>query len=131
MWREYGNRSDAVAIETTVGVLRASLGPEFLIIAVKYLDFEKQSFPKEHSLQPYFFKRSCFSWEREVRVIGEMEMGKRIGTPRLVPIDIERIVQRVIVSPFAAPDYAATVTATLYAGSLSVPVHESEIENAA
>ena len=49
-------------------------------------DFAKQSIPKRHSLQPYFFKRKSFSWEREVRIIGAMEMGKRIGSARCVPI---------------------------------------------
>jgi hypothetical protein len=130
MWREYGKSSNAVAIETTVGALRASLGPDFLIIPVTYLDFGNHSIPKRHSLQPYFFKRSHFSWEREVRVIGNMEMGKRIGTPRFVPIDLQRVVNRLIISPFATSDYVGTIERALRAHSLSIPLVESEIVNA-
>jgi hypothetical protein len=131
MWREYGNSSEAVAIETAVGRLRSALGPAFLIIPVTYLDFSKDSLPKEHSLQPYFFKRGHFAWEREVRIIGEMEIGKRMGTPRLVRIDLEGIVQRVIVSPYAAPEYLETVRGMLREASLSIDVHTSAIKNAA
>jgi hypothetical protein len=47
MWREYGKSSDAVAIETTVGALRASLGPDFLIIPVTYLDFGTTRFQSD------------------------------------------------------------------------------------
>lgn len=127
MWREYGHGGDAVAIETTVGRLRGALGPEFLLVPVTYLDFESETIPKSHSMQPYFFKRSSYAWEREIRAVANMEMGKRIGTPRLAPIDIDVLVQRVILSPLAAPDYAEKVKSLMKLESLSVPVHLSEI----
>jgi hypothetical protein len=127
MWREYGHGGDAVAIETTVGRLRDALGPEFLLVPVTYLDYECETIPKLHSIQPYFFKRSSYAWEREIRAVADMEMGKRIGTPRSVPIDIGVLVQKVIVSPLAAPDYAEKVRSLMKLGSLSVPIHLSAI----
>jgi len=78
--------AEAAAIETTVGDLRHGLGSNFLIVAVRYLDFSKQSIPKEPSLQPFLFKRLCYEWEQEVRVVGEMEVGARIGSLRVVSI---------------------------------------------
>jgi hypothetical protein len=125
MWSEYGQGAEAVAIETTVGDLRGALGSDFLIVPVRYLDFSKQSIPKEHSLQPFFFKRRCYDWEHEVRVVGEMEMGKRIASPRIVPVDLHSLVRRVVVSPFAPTEYRATVMSLLTAASLSLPVHDS------
>ena len=73
MWSEYGRGPDAVALETTVGRLRRALGSAFLIVPVTYLDFSRDTIPREHSLQPFFFKQSSFAWEREVGVVTEME----------------------------------------------------------
>jgi hypothetical protein len=82
-------------------------------------------------MQPYFFKRNSYAWEREIRVVGEMEMGKRIGTPRLMQIDIDVLFQRVIVSPLAEPNYVEEVRSLMQSFLLSAPVHLSAIKNAA
>jgi hypothetical protein len=129
MWSEYGQGAEAVAIETNVVDLRRALESDFLIVSVRYLDFLKQSIPKEHSLQPFFFKRLCYEWEQEVRVVGEMEVGKRIGSPRVVPIDLQSALRRIVISPFASADYSATVAAQLEARSLSLPVHHSVLRS--
>lgn len=125
MWSEYGQEQEAVALETTVGDLRRALGTDFLIVPVSYVDFSRDTIPKEHSLQPFFFKRRTFSWEREVRVVGEMEIGKRIGSSRLVPVDIGAVFRRVVISPAAPSSYLATVASLLESASLPLPVHES------
>jgi len=127
MWSEYGKGSNAVAFETTVGRLRRALGSDFLIAPVTYVDFSQQTIPKEHSLQPFFFKQLCFAWEHEVRVVGEMEVGKRIESPRLVPIDLASTFQKVIVSPFASVTYRIAVESRLSAASLCTPVHDSAL----
>jgi len=127
MWSEYGAGSEAVALETTVGHLRRALGAGFLIVPVTYLDFSRDGIPKQHSLQPVYFKQTCFVWEREVRVVGEMEVGKRIESPRLVPIDLALVFQKVIVSPFASADYRLSVESRLSAESLSIPIHDSAL----
>jgi hypothetical protein len=62
MWREYARGTEAVAIEATVGHLRHSLGPYFLIVPVTYLHYSKGSIPKTHSLQPYFYKQDRYAW---------------------------------------------------------------------
>ena len=129
MWSEYAGTADGVAVETTVGCLRRALGSDFLIIPVTYFDFSRDTIPKEHSLQPYFFKQQrSFSWEREVRVVGEMEVGQRIESPRLIPIDLNLVFQKVVVSPFASPAYRVTVKSQLAANSLCIPVYESTLE---
>ena len=128
MWSEYGKDPDAVAFETNVGNLRRALCSGFLIVPVTYLDFSRQAIPKEHSLQPFFFKQRCFAWEREVRVVGEMEVGKRIESPRLEPIDLLSVFQKVIVSPLASATYRVAVESRLNAASLSIPVDNSALK---
>lgn len=122
---EYGKNPEAIALETTVGRLRRALGWGFLIIPVTYLDFSRQAIPKEHSLQPFFFKQCGFGWEREVRVVGEMEVGKRIESPRVVPIDLASLFQKVILSPIASGAYRVAVESTLSAAGLSIPLYQS------
>lgn len=128
MWSEYGGGgAEAVALETTVARLRRSLGASFLLVPVTYLDFSHQTIPTQHSLQPFLFKQNLFAWEREVRSVGEMEVGKRIESPRVVPIDISTVFQRLIVSPFASGEYRALVNQRLREASLSLPVHDSTL----
>jgi hypothetical protein len=95
MWEEYTGSPEAVVVETTVGRLRAALGAGFLIVPVRYLDFVEHQIPREHSLEPFCYKQNRYKWEREVRVIGEMELGKRIGSPREAPVSLSTLVAKI------------------------------------
>lgn len=129
MWQEYGGAPEAVALETTVGHLRRAFGTSFLIVPVTYLDFSRQAISKEHSLKPFFFKeRNDFDWEREIRVVGEMEAGRRIGSPRLVPIDLAIVFQKVILSPTSPKEYRISVESRLREAELSIPVSDSTLK---
>jgi hypothetical protein len=132
--RNSGGRSqgsEAVAIESTVGHLRGVLGPYFLIVPVTYLDYAEGSIPKTHSLEPYFSKQDRYAWEREVRIIGEMEVGKRIETPRLVNVNLQALLRRVIIFPYAPSDYAKTVASMLREASIGAEVNPSSLTTAA
>ena len=126
MWKEYGGSIEkSVAIETTVGRLRGCLGSEFLIIPITYLDFEKDSIPGGHSLLPFFFKRLKYSQEREVRIIGDMEMGKRIGSHRTVQVDLKLLLGKIVVSPKASRFFRNCVERITRKHAPSVPVELS------
>lgn len=127
MWKEYGKIDEAVAIETTVGQLRQQLGNDFLIVRVSYLDFLADTIPKQHSLQPYCHKQNAYQWENEIRVIGEMEIGKRIGSPRLVAVDLPSLITRIITSPNAEPSFKTNIEAKLHALALPIPVMASSL----
>jgi hypothetical protein len=88
MWNEYGQTADAVAIETTVHTLQRALRPDFLAVPVRYIDRDTAILPNEHSLEPFFFKGPGFAWENELRFVGEMELGRRLGSARRVPVDV-------------------------------------------
>lgn len=105
MWKEYARSPDSLVVETTVGQLRHALGSGFLIVPVRYLDFDEHQIPKEHSLQPFCYKRDSYAWEQEVRVIGEMEIGKRIGTPREAPISLSVLISTIGFHPQAANSF--------------------------
>lgn len=109
MWKEYARTPEAIVLETTVGRLRQTLGSGFLIVPVRYLDFDEQQIPKEHSYQPFCYKQCNYAWEREVRVIGEMEIGKRIGTPREAPISLSTLISKVSLHPQASRSFVDSV----------------------
>jgi len=99
-WAEKGR--EGVAVETTVGRLRRELGDEFLIVPARY--YRAGSTPGRHSLAPFLLKDPEFANEREVRAIGSMQRGDRIGSDRRVAVDVERMVQRVIVCFMSTSD---------------------------
>lgn len=109
MWSEYAGSSEAVVVETTVGLLRKTLGSEFLIVPIRYMDFDENQIPKEHSLQPFCYKQTSFAWEREIRVIGEMEIGKRIGTAREAPISLDTLISKISLHPEAPKSFINSV----------------------
>jgi hypothetical protein len=110
MWTDYGRSGEAVMIETTVGRLIDCLGSDFLIVRVRYVDLERDQIPRGHSLLPFFYKdKKCFGWEKEVRIIGDMDQGALIGTPKKMPIKVGDLLTRVVVSPTAPSPFGETV----------------------
>jgi len=101
LWSEYGQSEEAVAIETTVAGLREALGSGFLYVPVQYVDRDTRLLPTDHSLEPFFFKDHEYEWERELRVVGEMEIGRRLCTPRRVAIDSHAQVFTFVTAPGA------------------------------
>lgn len=95
LWDEYARSPEAVVVETTVGRLRDALGGGFLIVPVRYVDFAVHQIPKDHSLQAFCYKQHDYQWEQEVRVIGEMELGKRIGSPREAPVVLNTLIEKI------------------------------------
>lgn len=124
MWVDRGN--EAVAIETTVGRMRRCIGNNFLVIPVRYIDFDQEKIPHGHSLLPFFYKRAeLFDWENEVRIIGEMVIGNAIGSARNVRVDLGALIQKITVSP-AAPDHFTDAVRTSTQGTIpDVPIERS------
>ena len=109
MWRDYGESTQAVMVEATVGRMRDCLGAGFFIVPVQYLDFERESIPKEHVLQPFCYKQKSYGWECEVRVIGSMETGKRVGSPRIEAVNLRALVTRICIHPEAPQSFVDSI----------------------
>lgn len=109
MWNSYTQSTESVVVDTTVGRLRKTLGADFLIIPVRYLDFSEHEIPKDHSMKPFFYKQAKFSMEQEVRVIGEMVLGEKIGTPRKAPVDLSVLISKVTINPGATKTFEDSV----------------------
>jgi len=122
-WEEYASAAEGVAVETTVGLLRKALGDQFLLVPVRYIDFRVARIPLDHSLQPFVFKGLDHAWEEEVRILGEMERGTRIGSSRVVRVDLNAILTGAVVAPEADDGFYNRAVALFRSTGLMIPVH--------
>lgn len=126
MWRLYCEGNEGVAMVTTYAKLRSSLSdPNLLISPVRYIDYRRDRLPGREYIHQLIHKRIGFVHEREVRVVywsrenfhvlGPHEEEPHSEQSVLVPWDIERAIEHIIVSPFAPHWYPQTVSAVLKA----------------
>ncbi|MBI5360040.1 MAG: hypothetical protein HZA48_05600 [Planctomycetes bacterium] len=110
MWQVYLKSDEGVAIQSTYGKLKQSFSAyakgDVCIGQVGYLDFAVDPVPKDYDEWPFLYKRSSFSYERELRAIvreehvdltkGPHELGKYIS------VNLDMLIEKIYVSP-AAP----------------------------
>jgi len=91
------------------------------------VDFTEHRIPKDHSLQSFCYKQQeTYEWEQEVRVIGTMELGKRIGSPREAPVILNTLIEKVGLHSDAPPSFVDAVLEVL---RLRAPMAEYETLN--
>ena len=126
MWDKYHLRNSGIAMKTTLENLKNSLPdePNIFIGQIEYIENHNQiEMPEDPSIaglmySPYFYKRTPFAYEQEVRAIIDIESIPRddpyeFGTP--VEIDVQTLIDEnsegseVIVSPHADAWIAGTL----------------------
>jgi len=98
MWKLYSASGQAIAIESTVGQLKASLGNRdgLIVDRVRYMDFDSDPIEKGHRHYRLFTKRNCFEHEKEIRATILLPIeGKGVG----IPCDLDALITSVHVSP--------------------------------
>jgi hypothetical protein len=131
MWKLYSASGQAVAIESTVGQLKASLGNRngLVVERVRYMDFDRDPIEKGHRHYHLFIKRKCFDHEKEVRAtILLPQEGKGV----LIPCDLDALVTCVHVSPLVE-GFVKDAIESVCAGEthrLKKPVHQSSLYSA-
>jgi len=132
MWKLYSASGQGIAVESTIGQLRTSLGNRegLQIDRVRYMDFERDPIEKAHRHYKIFIKRKSFEHEKEVRATVLLpEEGK--GTP--IGCDLDVLITCVHVSPLIEP-FVKFAIADLCAGKihcLNKPVLQSSLYCAA
>ncbi len=126
MWDKYHLRNNGIAIKTTIGNLKNSLPdePNVFIGKIEYIedynqiDMREDVAPEIWLHYPYFYKRTPFKYEQEVRAIIDIdsilqddpyEFGRplKINVKALIDEDDEK--SEVIVSPHADKWVAGTL----------------------
>jgi len=114
MWKIYSASGHGIAIESTVGQLRESIADNESLVAddVRYLDFENDPIDKGHQHYGLFLKRKSFEHERELRATLLL---KTPGKGMLASCDLDTLITKIHVSPFA-PSYFKEVVDTVCSG---------------
>lgn len=125
MWKLYGSDGKGVALKTTVGQLNGALclddnpndGNHVYGSTVDYVDYEITQIPSGHILAPFVYKRRCFEYEQEYRILEvktpkvvEGEDGPRMQAggpdqPRFLRrgVDLRNLVEGIYISPDTPP----------------------------
>jgi hypothetical protein len=131
MWKLYTQGKDGVAIQTTVGHLKACLlhEPRLIYIAnVKY-GHDAQDPISDDPLIPIITKRRSFEHESEVRLILERRNQKAFAplTGETVAVDVRNLINRIVASPNYPGWAMASLQERVTAAGLEVVVEKSDL----
>lgn len=129
LWRLYCPPPIAgIAIQSSAAALwdATASEPTAIVGKVHYIDFRTSFASREQAI---FCKRASLQHEREVRAVLENDTeGPASG--RIIACDLERLIDSVVLSPFAPVWLADTVSSLIRAYGFSLPVRRSELLDA-
>lgn len=121
MWDLYLKNEEGVAIQTTFDRVKSSLDAceeRIFIGRVDYIDPTNHKNLKTSFLEPFFTKRISFSHEKEVRLVyaqmgnDDMNLSENI-LGKNIRMNLAELIERVYVSPDAAPWFVEVVKTVL------------------
>lgn len=149
LWKLYSGISEGVAVRSTVQRLADSMDKnfEFTLGPVTYRDYSVDLFAPYQALTPVFTKRHSFAHERELRLLywgayevsrpeeerQEWAKGRRYDKLYDLPAglsfncNVNRLVEEVVVSPYADDWVVETIAATLRQVGCAAPVRKSNL----
>lgn len=108
MWSLYAKSTDAIAVCTTYKKLRQLLPPVARLGLVRYVNYKKAWIPEDSPLHRFMHKRLSFQHEHELRALIDLDspdvplLGHEIENGLKVPIDLNRLISKIYVSPKSA-----------------------------
>ncbi len=102
---------------------------------IQYKDYEKEVFATCDRRSPFFYKRRCFAFEKEVRVLVNPAMDRTgienalIQTGLEIPLDVDRLLTEIHVSPACRSWFLETVTRAVRALGISCPVSKALMDS--
>lgn len=141
MWKLYATEDRGIALRSSVAALRDSLaGTERICLgSVRYIDFRDTPIREDDPLLAFMYKRRSFQHEQEVRAAmihiaaGHSFDSCPLTAPPSQPpgielqVDLSRLIQGVIVSPFAEDWLVEVVREVTRRYDLDVPIQKSEL----
>jgi hypothetical protein len=130
MWRLYSKDTiEGVSVKTTVGRLMTSLEntEQITIEPVEYRDDYVFKFSTE-ARSRFFIKRKAFEHEKEVRLAVVNHEAATMNLKGVqMKVDPKKLIEAVVVSPYAPAWFPEVVTQTARKFSLSAPVIPSQL----
>ena len=135
MWKLFASQQYGVAVRTTPTHLLCSFTEQLpdYFGRVSYIAYDQHLMPVTE-FPPVFFKRRAFMHEREVRAVIAPEhrvekAEKKYHSPGVeCPIDPERLIQAVVVSPYSPAWLLDVVQSVLEKYEIDVTVEQSVLE---
>ena len=139
LWNTYSRYTDGIVVQTDFGSLRDSLqcSDNIYIGRVSYIDYNKSQAPQDDLITPYFFKRSEFRHEQEVRAVchvlppggGELTdlLLQRNALGEYRQVDLRLLVKKIVVSPSAQDWFVELVRSVVARYELPAPVERSSL----
>jgi hypothetical protein len=144
MWKIYSALGKGIAIQSTIQNLWDSFHEckrDIYIGEVEYVDFDelthalKEEWERLHPKQLYLYKRRCFKFENELRVIVEVVS---VEDKRIIPwkydmeginiqIDLNKLIEKIWISPYSSEWYEQLITNILSRYEIDKPVKLSRV----
>lgn len=131
MWRIYLTSEEGIAIRSTTGRLERALSAASETVflgSVRYLDYDKESVPDAHDLDPFFCKRTSYDYEREVRAVWCVD-GRTEKAGRYLGVDLHALVDAIVVSPTAERWFEELVRSVTQRYGFDLPVDGSSMRD--
>ena len=144
MWKLYAKDGSGIAIKTNFGSFKKSFttSQDIFIGRISYIDYKTDSLPHNNLLSAFLCKRKSFEHEREVRAIvqipspGDRNHGQEgvidfsqdiCDVGNYYEVDLSRLIQEVIVSPYAPNWLLELIKSVAFRYNLKAPVVKSEL----
>ncbi len=134
MWQIFTQKSEGLAIQSTLGRLQQALAPEKdyeqHIGEVNYIDYKKEYIPFENAFFPFLFKRKSFQYEREIRIISDMTpYNMKIDNGVKIDIDISRLIEKIYIHPKSENWYKNLVIELVKRLGFNFDIEKSDLES--
>ena len=134
MWQIFTQKSEGLAIQSTVKRLQESLETENTykqyIGEVNYIDYKKEYIPFDNSFFPFLFKRKSFQYEREIRIITDVSSHNlTIDNGLKIDIGISELIEKIYIHPKSENWYKNLVIELVKRLGFDFEIEKSDLES--
>lgn len=134
MWQIFTQKSEGLAIQSTVQRLQEALTPEVRydqhIGEVNYIDYKKEYIPFDNDFFPFLFKRKSFQYEREVRIISDLtKHNLTINEGVKINLDIDKLIEKIYIHPKSENWYKNLVIQLMQQLGFNFAIEKSDLES--
>jgi hypothetical protein len=134
MWQIFTQKSEGLAIQSTLGRLQDSLVPETNykqhIGEVNYIDYKKEYIPFDNTFFPFLFKRKSFQYEREIRIISDVTSHNlTIDNGLKIDVDINKLIEKIYIHPKSENWYKNLVIELVKRLGFDFDIEKSDLES--
>lgn len=134
MWQIFTKNNEGLAIQSTIGRLKAALQPETRVEQyignVNYIDYKKEYIPFDDAFFPFLFKRKSFQYEREVRIITDVSTHDiSVNEGIKINVDLNQLIEKIYIHPKSENWYKKLVIELVSKLNFNIEIEKSDLES--